>query len=168
MTDLTIPEFIAKMAAIQAGLHKHTEHALERAARVVEREAKREIGHDEMPAAGPFAAWQPLAERTVREKEDLGYVNRISENDSLLRTGETRDSITHAVEVTGPVSGLALIGSNSDVAVWQERGTARIPPRSFLGGALVRKASQVVKILGSGIHRALLGKGLPGGNLPLP
>jgi HK97 gp10 family phage protein len=52
-----------------------------------------------------------------------------------LRTGELRASIgAHVEDVPGGV--VARIGSTSDVAVYQEHGTTKMPPRPFLAPAI--------------------------------
>lgn len=84
------------------------------------------------------------------------------ENEPLLRTGELRDSIEHAVG-----AGEAAIGSNNDKAVWQELGTDKIPPRSFLGSAAVENAEAVKKIVGETIVIALVGKDVFGGAIDI-
>jgi phage gpG-like protein len=114
---------------------------------VVEKEAKAEIGHYQ-GAAGPFSAWPELADATKEDRLKSGF----SENDPLLRTGELRDSIEHTAGVDE-----AVVGSNSDIAVYQELGTQHIPPRSFLGGAAVRKGEEVANILGRHVVKALAG-----------
>ncbi len=73
-------------------------------------------------------------------------------------TGDLCDSIERTV--TGRE---AYIGSNSEVAEYQELGTSRIPPRGFLGSALVNKTDEVVKIVGEGVAGALIGRELVGG-----
>lgn len=45
-------------------------------------------------------------------------------------------------------SGKVEIVSNDDEAAWQEFGTARIPPRSFLGGAATRKEREIRELMG--------------------
>ncbi|WP_214680105.1 hypothetical protein, partial [Escherichia coli] len=56
----------------------------------------------------------------------------------------------------------AHVGSNDDKAVWQELGTSRgIPPRSFLGGAAVRKSAEVRDIIGREMHAALIKAEVP-------
>jgi len=75
--------------------------------------------------------WPPLAERTIEEKERLGYTGQVSETDPLLRTGEMRDTIE--ARVTTTPGGVQLeVGSKDKVALYQEMGTALIPPRPFL------------------------------------
>src|SRR5258708_5729701 len=88
-------------------------------------EAKGMIGHE-------LAIWPPLAPSTIAQKKKLGYVGRISATDPLLRTGEMRDSIDgEAFGLTG------IVGATDEKAVYHELGTAKMPPRRFLGPALV-------------------------------
>lgn len=152
MPDMSLLQFIGHLATFDVRLHEYTHKGLERAAVEVEHEAKRLIGHDENPAAGPFAAWQPLADSTIEEKDKLGYFGVISANDSLLRTGGMRASIEHKVEVPE-----AAIGSNDNKAVWQELGTDRIPARSFLGAGAFRKEDEIHEHLGAAVTAALVG-----------
>lgn len=122
--------------------------ALDTAAAVIEHEAKREIGTYQRSDMGPYEAWPELAESTKAERVRQGY----SENDPLLRSGELRDSIsreTHGLE--------AVVGSDSDVMVYQEFGTRTIPPRPVLGLAAVRSHEAVLKIVGDGVFAALVG-----------
>lgn len=129
---------------------KLEEHrGLEEAAVLIENEAKRSIG-EYQDAAGPFAAWQPLAESTLEQKARAGYA---PPDNPLLRTGDLRDSIEHQVHEEE-----ACVGSNSDIAMWQELGTNRIPPRSFLGAAAVRKEAEAVKILHKRLVDAMTGR----------
>ena len=110
--------------------------------------AKEKIG-EYQDEAGPFVAWAELAESTKADRTRQGF----PEDEPLLRTGEMRDSIEHQVEV--PV---AQVGSNSDIAVYQELGTQHIPPRSFLGGAAVEKLDDIMKIVGEHAVAALVGE----------
>lgn len=158
--NMTIAQFIAHLAAFPLHLHHQTEKALEKAAELVEKEAKAEIGTYQ-GAAGPFAAWEELADATKDDRSKQGF----PENEPLLRTGEMRDSIEHKVDGW---AGEAAVGSDDDKAVWQELGTDKIPPRSFLGGAAFRKGPEVAKILGSSVVQALIGKSVFGGSLPIP
>ncbi len=129
--------------------------ALSKCAKAVEREAKTEVGTYQ-DQAGPFAAWAELADSTKEDRVKQGY----SENDPLFRSGELRDSIGMAMSTTGLE---AQVGSDSDIAVYQELGTDHIPPRSFLGGALVRKMPEIQEALGLTVFAALLGQGVVGG-----
>lgn len=160
MREFGIAEAFAKMAEVAAAVELETRHALERAARLVEHEAKAAIG-EYQEAAGQFAAWAPLAPSTLAEKGRLGYA---PPDNPLLREGDLRDSIGHEVETHHLSAGEAVIGSNSEIAVYQELGTSRMPARSFLGGAAVRKEGEVVELLGEGVVTGLLGGGV---HLPL-
>lgn len=152
---------------------------LEKAAKIVEKQAKKNIGYYQSDIA-PFADWAPLAESTlyggVNEKGQrfpgkvqLGYS---PPDNPLLREGTLRDNITHDVEADIYKS-RALIGVKSkvvqpvyshdpvdigDVAMWQEFGTEKIPPRSFLGAAAVQKETEIVDILAEGATAALFGR----------
>lgn len=156
MPDMTLAGFIGFIGGAAARMEHGTHTALEHAARIVEREAKAEVGTYQ-DAAGPFAAWAPLAEATQADRVAKGF----SPNDPLLRTGALRDSIGHKVE-----GHEAVVGSPLDIAVYQELGTngggwgGPIPPRSFLGGAAVRKAPEVAHVIGHGLVQALVGPGV--------
>ena len=152
MPEMSLTGFIAHLAGFQMRLAEAEHKALEHAAKLVEAEAKREVGHYQ-DAAGPFQAWPELADATKADRLKHGF----SENDPLLRTGEMRDSIGHAI---GDKE--AAIGSNNDKAVWQELGTSSVPPRSFLGAAGVRKSEEVAEILGMAPVIALVGHSVSG------
>jgi phage gpG-like protein len=124
---------------------QHT--AMEAACVLVENEAKGLIGNYQS-AFSPFAAWPELAQATKDQRVSLGY----SENDPLLREGDLRDSIDHLSAHT-----IGVVGSAEDVAVYQELGTAKIPPRSFLGLAAHLKAHDIASLLGHGVVGTLVG-----------
>ena len=125
--------------------------ALDTAAALIEREAKAEIGSYQRSNLGPYDPWAELAQATKDERVRLGF----TPNDPLLRTGELRDSIGRQVE------GLeAVIGSTSDVMVYQELGTSRIPPRPVLGLAAIRKNRDVLRLIGNGLGAAMFAKWL--------
>jgi phage gpG-like protein len=129
--------FAAAAAAEKAAEHE----ALEAACILVERRAKDLIGV-------PHSFWQPLAAETLKAKGGI--------NTPLLQSGELRDSIEHTVHYPS-----GFVGSNSDIAVYQELGTSRIPPRSYLGHAAQESGPEIAKmtakILGSAIGAALGG-----------
>jgi hypothetical protein len=130
---------------------------LERAAKLVERQAKQEIGHYQ-DQAGPFVAWAELADATKADRTRLGY----TENDPGLRDGTMRDSIEH---VTGTHE--AEIGSNDEHLVFFELGTEKQAPRSVLGTAAVLTGEKAAEIVGEGVAFALMGKGVVGGRLEI-
>jgi phage gpG-like protein len=125
----SIGEFALHIGELVVLQHEADKIALERAARMIEHRAKEKIG-EYQEQAGPFIAWAELAESTKADRARQGY----PDDEPLLRTGELRDSIEHFV-----ADGEAHIGSNNDIAVYQELGTEHIPPRSFLGGCRRRK-----------------------------
>jgi hypothetical protein len=150
---------LAKLPLIIA-IEQH--EAMEEACRVVEDEAKQSIGHYQA-AAGPFAAWAPLADTTLQGwgghpgKIALGYA---PPDNPELRTGDLRDSIKHQAEQGVVIGGAeGAIGSDEDNMVWQEIGTSKMPARSILGGAAVRKADVVAELLGRAAVMALVGAG---------
>ncbi len=151
----SIAHFIEHLGTMHAKEAMALRHGLKHAAEIVEKQAKAEIGNYQQ-AIADFPAWAELAENTKEDRVSKGF----TENDPLSRTGGLRDSITHEVE------GLeAVIGSESPIALYQELGTATIPPRSFLGTALASKQSQVVKLIGEHAVGALI-EGRPFSYLP--
>jgi phage gpG-like protein len=123
-------------------------HGLEKAARKVEKRAKAKIGTYQDGDAAGHPAWAELAESTKADRVRKGY----SENDPLLRSGKLRDSISHHTDHL-----VAVIGSNEDVAVWQELGTNKIPPRPFLGTALYESIDDIKKIVGGAVVSGIVG-----------
>lgn len=110
---------------------------LEKAAVIIETEAKRVIGTYDY-------GWTPLAPSTVAQKANG--------DTPLLESGAMRDSIEHVVHATK-----AYVGSNSDIAVFQELGTANIPARSFLGGAAVHKGKEAAHAVVGELHTRMIG-----------
>lgn len=157
MNEFSLSGFAAHLAEVLIEAEHAAHEGLEEAARVVEAEAKAEVGVYQ-DQAGPFAAWAELADSTKNDRVRSGF----SENDPLLRSGELRDSIEHTV-----IGKTAYIGSDSPIAEYQELGTSRIPPRSFLGGALFRKGDEVAQIIGSRFVGALVGQEVHEGRLPI-
>jgi phage gpG-like protein len=81
------------------------------------RDAARNVGEG-------YPEWPALSPETLAHKIGGG---------PLLETGEMRDSIRHEVV---PEELAVVVGSNDKRALFQELGTSRIPPRSFLGLAM--------------------------------
>jgi HK97 gp10 family phage protein len=136
------------LAGIAVAQHEMEKSALEKCAKLVEKRAKEKLG-EYQDAAGPFAGWAPLAESTMSDRSRQGF----PEDEPLLRTGALRDSIEHTV-----ADGVAQVGSDSDVAVYQELGTRHMPPRSFLGGAAAEKLEEIKGIIGESAVAALVGE----------
>lgn len=108
--------------------------ALEVGAKMIADEAKRVIGTYDYN-------WPRLAQSTQADRVAQGY----PADEPLLRTGEMRDSIEYTVHAE---VGEADIGSNSDIAVYQELGTGTIPPRPFLAGAASAMGEHVAEAMG--------------------
>lgn len=148
MREFSILGFVEQLAVMNAEIVVAEHTSLERGARIIEKEAKEAIGVYQAES-GEFAAWDPLAESTKQDRLNKGF----PEDEPELRTGDLRDSIEHVV-----VGRVAHIGSNSDVMVYQELGTSKMPPRSILGGAAVRKGHEVAKQVGEDAFVALGGR----------
>lgn len=152
---LTIPQLVAMIAAGQLQARAVNASALEQAAQIIEKESKRVIGTYDY-------GWPQLAASTQAERVRLGF----PANDPLERTHRLENAIEHSSDHTRADVGVkdATVGSGSkadpvrnigDVAVWMELGTAKAPPRSFLMSAAVKKAPEVVKLIGRQVAAGL-------------
>ena len=128
----------AKLAAVAVETEIASHHALAAAATIVRAAARDAIGN---PNNG--YDWPPLAESTLARKDA---------NTPLYETGKLRDSI----EITMGFR-RAWVGSNEDNAVWQEFGTDRIPPRSFIRLAGVESEDAIHEITTATVGRAFAG-----------
>lgn len=127
--------FVAFLGVLAVEVDHEKFHALELAAKIVEKESKRVLGTDGYN-------WPALSPDTKKTQPGM-----------LLETGEMRDSIEHTVS-----HDKAEIGSNLDKAVFQEWGTSTIPPRPFLAGALNEKSAEIVSTIGQDIVATIRGK----------
>ncbi|MGI4793142.1 MAG: hypothetical protein ACRYG8_03470 [Janthinobacterium lividum] len=157
MREFSAAAFALHLEAVAHRMEHGDQEAMEQAALVVERRAKAIIGHYQ-DAAAPFAGWAELADATKEDRVRQGF----ADNDPLERTGGLRDSIEH---VAAPKE--AVVGSNSEIAEYQELGTGHIPPRSFLGTAAVQTSEQVARILGQGAVTALVGRSVFQGHMEI-
>lgn len=138
MKTFTPKGFAAYMAEGVAASAEAMRLSLDLVGKSITKEAKEEIGNYQ-PAMGEFQAWAQLADATKKDRVRKGF----SENEPLLRTGALRDSISynvHGLNVT--------IGSTSDIMVYQEFGTSKIPARPVLGTALYKNKDKIVEFLG--------------------
>lgn len=142
-----LASFAAHLALAEVAAHKALEKGLDKAADHIERAAKGKIG-EYQGANGMHDAWPEQADSTKEDRVRKGF----TENDPLLRTGALRDSISHETH------GLeAAIGSTSDIAVYQELGTDKIPPRPFLGAAAYESIDEVKKLVGGAVITWIVG-----------
>lgn len=137
MKEFSPLEFADKLIEIHAQELAELHNGLEKVAKHIERVAKDEFGIYQ-PAVGPFPPWEELADSTKLDRLNQGY----DPDEPLLRTGKLRDSISHRTE------GLeATIGSTSQVMVYHEFGTSKMPPRPVLGPAVYRSKEQIMEIV---------------------
>jgi phage gpG-like protein len=136
-----IASFTAFLGTEVAVANSGRKAALEMMARYIASECRRVIGSYEL-------GWEQLAAATQAERERLGY----PPNEPLLREGTLRDSIGFEIVKPGE---LAIVGSNSDIAVYQELGTSTIPARSFLAATAAQKGEAAAQIAGAIVAGAL-------------
>lgn len=141
----TLSQFALHVARFGAMVDIARDEAIEKACEIVEEEAKRVIGTYDY-------GWPQLAQSTQAERSRLGY----PANEPLLRDGDMRDSITHHVE-----DDTGYVGSPSKIALYQELGTDKIPPRSFLGGAARAKEAEILALGVTAMKKAAAGSFVP-------
>lgn len=112
-------------------IHRNGPIALEQIGRRVEVLAKSKLGEYQ-------PGWVGLADSTLADKVLGGWPIP----SPLLRTGEMRETIHHTVYEKA-----AVIGSDSQIAVWQEMGTSKMPARSFLGSSMIDTREQNVETI---------------------
>jgi hypothetical protein len=155
--------FAEHLAKVVFAEHEAKLMAMDKATKIVQKEAKAEIGVYQ-DAIGDIPGWAELADSTKADRVRLGY----SENDPGLRSGATRDSVQRTVkegDVLGEVAG--FVGSDMDEMVWFELGTSKQPPRSVLAGSAMRKEDDLHKLIGEAVYTALIGKQVHEGILNL-
>lgn len=142
---LEFAEFLTMRALAE---YEALHHGLKAVAKHIERVAKDEFGVYQ-PEVGPFPEWEELADSTKEDRLRQGY----DPDEPLLRTGALRDSISHEVD------GLeAEIGSDSDIMVYHEFGTEKIPPRPVLGPAAYRSKKQIEALVGAAVVSGMVGQ----------
>lgn len=142
----SLMSFAADLTKIVAGADMFQREVMEKACKIVEKEAKRVIGTYDY-------GWPPLAESTKEDRARMGF----AEDEPLLRTGEMRDSIEHRVEVEHVgLEVVGLVGTDNEIAKYQELGTRTIPPRSFLGEAAMHKEEEIHELFGAEMFATVL------------
>lgn len=137
----SIGEFAALLGSVNPMMGMAQHEMVKRQCEVVEAEAKRVIGTYDY-------GWPQLAESTQEDRSRKGF----AANEPLLRTGDMRDSIKHTVD-----GDVGYVFSNDPIAKWQELGTAKIPPRSFLAGASAAMEDRCHEIAATGTFALLTG-----------
>lgn len=122
-------------------------HALEYGAALV-LDAARSYPGTYQRGAAPFPGWAALAPSTLADKARQGY----DVPSPLRRTGALAASYGSTIGTDR-----AYVGSNYDIAVYQELGTSRIPARSVVGLAAARNGRKIADAVGRAVHAHLLG-----------
>lgn len=142
----SLGQFALRLLAADVAIQVQAHRALHKVGKIVEDEAKDEIGRYQ-DAIGPYPAWAPLAPATEERKAQMGY----PADAPLLATGQMRDNITH--EVAGPE---VVIGSPDERALYHEVGTDKMPPRPVFGPAAYKSRGAIEKAFGEAIMAGLL------------
>lgn len=151
----SLGEMAIELIEVAAAEYLALEHGLDAVLGKIRRDAQAEIGKYQ-GSVGPFPAWEPLADSTQDERVRLGF----TADDPLLRTGELQESIEKERQ------GLeGVVGSKSDVMVFHEFGTSKMPPRPVLGPAAFKNREWIERLAaaavvagfvgGDAIHRSL-------------
>ncbi len=141
---LDLMGFVAQLKTIEHDLVDVGPAIVARACEMVAKQARAAIGKE-------HELWPALAPSTIADRVSKGY----APNEPLLRTGELRDSIEWTA------SGLeGCVGSDSPIAVWQELGTSRIPPRSFLVSSAISMEEKIQRMAARAVVAVLEGRGL--------
>jgi bacteriophage HK97-gp10 putative tail-component len=132
--------FVAQLKAIEHDIDAIAPAIIARACEMVANAAKEALGTYEF-------GWISLKPETIARK--------MRGDSPLLETGAMRDSIEWNA------SGLeGHVGSNSDIAVFQELGTVKTPPRSFLGAAAAQQEELIYKMAAKAVRAVMRGEGL--------
>ncbi|WP_024517074.1 hypothetical protein [Bradyrhizobium sp. Tv2a-2] len=140
--ELSLLGAVELFSTMQLEMEHENHVALERCGKLVTKEVYRVVGTYDY-------GWKPLAPSTQDQRESLGF----EPDEPLLRTGSMRDSVWYKADHHE-----CQIGTDNQIAVWQELGTSKIPPRPFLEGALKEKTPEVLDIIGHQIVGALSGE----------
>lgn len=163
----TIEGFVRYLRTMPERVLAGAQIGLENAGRIVQEEARAELGHYQ-GAAGPFPEWQPLSDRTIEQRVLAGW----TPDDPLKASGELAlniDLVSEPGRVAVAVPHVFVgAGTKEDptrdigeVAIWMEQGTEAehpVPPRPFLGAALFRKTEAAVEAVGEAYAAALAGR----------
>ncbi len=131
-----------------------TTKALEKIGKHVEQVAKDKIGHIQQ-ASGAFNGWEDLKDATqqahIQAIVDGEAAPDAGPNSALLVKGDLRDGIKHSLEKHGREHTLT-VGSESQIAYWQEIGTDTIPPRPAIGPAMFENEQMGRDLLGKTVE----------------
>lgn len=146
MARIALSDWPAVLERQIAEIKPAVEGALKEGAPLIAGIARKKLGEYQPAVAGfgySFPAWEDLAQSTLDDKERNGWPSP----SPLLREGQLRESIEAAA-----VGYTLAVGTNDPVAKWQEYGTSKMPPRPFIGPALI----EGIPIVGKLIARAMV------------
>lgn len=143
MKMFSLLEFVGMLPAIERDLEATGPMIIEKACQIIEKKAKSVIGTNN-------PSWPALQPATIASKAREGFKTPAP----LLRTGEMRDLIQHTVH-----GNEGCVGSDDPVALWQELGTSKIPPRSFLVSSAIASIDRIERVAGAATVAALVGGG---------
>ena len=135
MADLL--QAIAHFGQMEMLIEGERELSIERSCVVLEKRIIGAFGTYE------FFPWEPLAPATIARK---------GADTPLVETGELRDSIAHNSDENE-----GYVGTDNEKAKWHEFGTAAIPARPFLGGAITACEDEIMEMIGHHIKLAIEG-----------
>lgn len=141
-----LPAFMAQLALTHQAIDVVGRKALAKAARLVEKTAHDKLGVYQA-GVGPYNAWDALSARTLERHEQYGVGDT-----PLVLTGAMRSTIEHEIQ-----DNVAVIGSKSDVAFWQEFGTPTIPPRPFIGPAAFENRDAIEQMFALALATGIMG-----------
>ncbi len=137
----SLEEFSKFMNKVSKSYDGYQKAALIQMGEELEKDAKGRIGH--LQSGGlAIPGWAPLADSTIADKQRKGY-DFNEDHNPLYRTGELRDSIGHSVQ-----GNKLSVGSDSEIMVYQDKGTPTIPARSVLGLTFYKSRKYIEKTLG--------------------
>jgi HK97 gp10 family phage protein len=143
----SLGDFAAHLLTIEADLELARDAAVVKGCKIVTKEAKAVIGHYR-----EGYGWPQLAPATQADRVRKGF----PANEPLLRTGSLRESIEWTAPLHEGAEVVGYVGTNHPVAKFQELGTAKIPPRSFIGGASRAKEHEVQEAMGRMVEAAFV------------
>jgi hypothetical protein len=133
MREFSVLGFAEHLVALEVAFHTKVHHALEDCLKVLQKDMKAQIG-DYQDQAGPYEAWQPLADSTEARKALIGA----PANAPLERFGKLKKSFKYETD------GLeGIVGSTDPVMRYHEEGTDRAPPRPVVGPALWKNRDHI-------------------------
>jgi len=172
----SIRDFVRYLETLQPKVEVAAQLGLHEGGRMIQEEAQHEIGHYQT-AAGPFAAWAPLADTTLNGytdqhghhhpgKIEMGFS---PPDNPLLRTHELQEHIELSAQRNRVIVGVPdeVVGDGTPenptrniglVAELMEFGDREMPARSFLGRAAFVKAEAAARAVGHAIYLAMIGK----------